>query len=299
MKHFFKNLMNNKLITTIIDVVTRVDIITASSSIAYFGLLSIFPAIVILGTLLPYLGLTIDTALKYAQTAVPESVFTFIDPVIRSILSQNGVGVLSISIVITLWSLSRVVSSIRIAQNGIYNVKPNSVAIFDRFISMFWLIIILAIIGVLLIIASVGTNVLEALPISSQITYQIESAKRVVVIIGLFIGAFLFNTLLPIKRPRLIWISIGTIVQITLVIWLAKAFGWYVDFAARAFTFYQALSSAIILLLWINFIALAALIGTMVTAVLEELFPPRHGDRASNWYMLKLIFRNSGKNSKK
>lgn len=102
MKQFFKNLINNKLVATIIDVTSRVDIITASSSIAYFGLLSIFPAIVILGTLLPYLGLKIDTALKYAQTAVPESVFTFIEPIIRSILSQNGVGVLSASIIITL-----------------------------------------------------------------------------------------------------------------------------------------------------------------------------------------------------
>src|SRR5699024_2517906 len=122
----------------------------------YFDLLSIFPAIVILGTLLPYLGLTIDTALKYAQTAVPESVFTFIDPVIRSILSQNGVGILSISIVITLWSLSRVVSSIRIAQNGIYNVKPNSVAIFDRFISMFWLLFFLVFIVLFLFFASLA-----------------------------------------------------------------------------------------------------------------------------------------------
>ncbi|MFP7482500.1 YihY/virulence factor BrkB family protein, partial [Weissella paramesenteroides] len=107
------------------------------------------------------------------------------------------------------------VSSIRIAQNGIYNVQANSVAIFDRFISMFWLIIILAIIGVLLIIASVGSNILEALPISGNIVYQIESAKRLVVVLGLFIGAFLFNTLLPIKKPRIIWISIGTIIQIT------------------------------------------------------------------------------------
>lgn len=299
MKQFFKNLINNKLVATIIDVTSRVDIITASSSIAYFGLLSIFPAIVILGTLLPYLGLKIDTALKYAQTAVPESIFTFIEPIIRSILSQNGVGVLSASIIITLWSLSRVVSSIRIAQNGIYNVQANSVAIFDRFISMFWLIIILAIIGVLLIIASVGSNILEALPISGNIVYQIESAKRLVVVLGLFIGAFLFNTLLPIKKPRIIWISIGTIIQITLVIWLAKAFGWYVNIAAQAFTFYQALSSAIILLLWINFIALASLIGTIITAILEELFPPRSSDRASNWYILKLFFRNSGKNAKK
>lgn len=295
MKLLFKNFLNNKFVTTIINVVSRVDIITASSSIAYFGLLSLFPGIVILSTILPYLGLTIDTALNYVQTAVPESVFTFLDPIIRSVLSQNGVGAISISIVITLWSLSRVVSAIRVAQNGIYNVQPNNVAIFNRFISMFWLIIILLIIGILLIIASVGTNVLDALPISSQIMYKIESAKRLIVIVGLFIGAFLFNTFLPIKRPRFIWNIVGTIIQITLVIWLAKAFGWYINLATRAFSFYQALSSAIILLLWINFIALASLIGTIITAILQEIFPPHISDRASNWYMIKLFFRNSGK----
>ncbi|WP_240006087.1 YihY/virulence factor BrkB family protein [Weissella sagaensis] len=294
-KLLFKNLMNNKFITTIINVVSRVDIITASSSIAYFGLLSLFPSIVILSTILPYLGLTIDTALNYVQTAVPESVFTFLDPIIRSVLSQNGVGALSISIIITLWSLSRVVSAIRVAQNGIYNIQPNNVAIFNRFISMFWLIIIMFIIGILLIIASIGSNILDALPISSQIIYKIESAKRLIVIVGLFIGAFLFNTFLPREKPRFIWNFLGTIIQITLVIWLAKAFGWYINIAARAFSFYQALSSAIILLLWLNFIALSSLVGTIITAILQELFPAHISDRASNWYMIKLFFRNSGK----
>ncbi|MDU2152489.1 MAG: YhjD/YihY/BrkB family envelope integrity protein, partial [Weissella confusa] len=175
MKKALNAIFNNRYVKTIIDVSMRVDIVTASSSVAYFGLLSIFPAIIIIATLLPYFGLTITTALSYVQWAVPKSVYGFVRPIIESILGHNGVGVLSASIVITLWSLSRVVASIRTAQNGIYGVQPKNIAIIDRFISMAWMILVLGIMGILILIASVGSNVLEALPISSHIVRQIES----------------------------------------------------------------------------------------------------------------------------
>ncbi|MFL4497894.1 MULTISPECIES: YihY/virulence factor BrkB family protein [Weissella] len=295
MSEIIKRIFNNRIVKTIIDVSMRVDIVTASSSIAYFGLLSIFPAIIIIATLLPYFGLTISTALSYVQMAVPTSVYDFARPIIESILGQKGVGVLSASIIITLWSLSRVVASIRTAQNGIYGVQPKTIAIIDRFISMAWMILVLGIMGILLIIASVGSNILEALPISANLVQQIESAKSPVVIGGLFIGASLFNWVLPVKKPRLQWALVGTTVQVALVIWLTKIFGWYVSLASQAYTFYQALSSAIILLLWINFIALAALIGTIVTATLEELFPSQNDKLAVIQTFGKSIIRKNGK----
>ncbi|WP_411130840.1 YihY/virulence factor BrkB family protein [Weissella confusa] len=295
MKKALNAIFNNRYVKTIIDVSMRVDIVTASSSVAYFGLLSIFPAIIIIATLLPYFGLTITTALSYVQWAVPKSVYGFVRPIIESILGHNGVGVLSASIVITLWSLSRVVASIRTAQNGIYGVQPKNIAIIDRFISMAWMILVLGIMGILILIASVGSNVLEALPISSHIVRQIESAKLPVVATGLFIGAALFNWVLPVKKPRLQWAWTGTTIQVALVLWLTKIFGWYVNLASQAYTFYQALSSAIIVLLWINFIAMAALIGTIVTASLEELFPSKRDKKAILKHFSRKIIRNNGK----
>ena len=196
---------------------------------------------------------------------------------------------------ITLWSLSRVVASIRTAQNGIYGVQPKNIAIIDRFISMAWMILVLGIMGILILIASVGSNVLEALPISSHIVRQIESAKLPVVATGLFIGAALFNWVLPVKKPRLQWALTGTTIQVALVLWLTKIFGWYVNLASQAYTFYQALSSAIIVLLWINFIAMAALIGTIVTASLEELFPSKRDKKAILKHFSRKIIRNNGK----
>ena len=114
------------------------------------------------------------------------------------------------------------------------------------------------------------------------------------VIGDLFIGASLFDWVLPVKKPRLQWAIVETIVQVTIVIWLTKIFGWYISLASQAYTFYQALSSAIILLLWINFIALAALIGTIVTATLEELFPSQNDKLAVIQTFGKSIIRKNG-----
>ena len=83
MKKALNAIFNNRYVKTIIDVSMRVDIVTASSSVAYFGLLSIFPAIIIIATLLPYFGLTITTALSYVQWAVPKSVYGFVRPIIE------------------------------------------------------------------------------------------------------------------------------------------------------------------------------------------------------------------------
>jgi len=287
---FIKWLTKTKLITTIVDVATRIDIITASSSIAYFGVLSIFPAIIVVGTLLPYCGLTIGTALSYAQASVPISVYDFLRPIITSILSQNGFGVLSASIIFTLWSLSRVVASIRIAQNGIFGVTAKNMAIIDRLISMAWLMVVLGIMGLLLLIASIGSNILVTLPINPHLIHQIESAKQPVVAIGLFIGISLFNWILPAKKPRLQWALIGTILQVAMVFGLTQAFGWYVSLATRqAYSFYQALGSAIFVLLWLNFTALASLIGTIVTAILEELFPSKNDRLATIQTLSRVI----------
>lgn len=282
MIRFIKWLTKTKLITTIVDVATRIDIITASSSIAYFGVLSIFPAIIVIGTLLPYFGLTIETALSYAQASLPVSVYDFLRPIITSILHQNGFGVLSASIIFTLWSLSRVVASIRIAQNGIFGVTAKNMAIIDRLISMAWLMVVLGIMGLLLLVASLGSSILAALPINHHLIHQIESAKQPVVALGLFIGISLFNWILPAKKPRLQWALIGTILQVAMIFGLTQAFGWYVSRATQqAYSFYQALGSAIFVLLWLNFTALASLIGTIVTATLEELFPSKNDHLAT------------------
>ena len=57
---------------------------TSAAVLAYYTLLSIFPAVLVVGNLLPMLGLDAKTVLPYLQSAIPSSVYQFIRPIIRS-----------------------------------------------------------------------------------------------------------------------------------------------------------------------------------------------------------------------
>src|SRR5699024_12197930 len=59
------------------------------------SLLSIFPAVMVVGNLLPMIGIDAKTILAYLSTAIPESVYDFIQPLIYDFLRRGSGGVLT------------------------------------------------------------------------------------------------------------------------------------------------------------------------------------------------------------
>ncbi|AIG65174.1 YihY/virulence factor BrkB family protein [Weissella tructae] len=275
MPQTLSKIWQNKYVQVIIDYFSRLDLGYASASIAYFSLLSIFPLLIVIGNLLSIVGLELDSVLRFLATFLPESIISILQPIVKSILFQNGIGVLSISLIVTLWSVTRLVASIRLSQNQIYGVPAKNIAIIDRFVSLFWLVLILSIASALLLFAAVGSNVLDLLPINADTVRTLKSAKPLIVFVGLFITLTLFNWLLPTKKPWLPWAVTGTIIEVLFMMVSAHFFSLYVGFIAQAYSFYQAINSVIITMVWMNFIAFVGLLGTIITAILNHLWPAR------------------------
>lgn len=275
MTRTLSKIWQNKYLQVIVDYFSRIDLGYASASIAYFSLLSIFPLLIVIGNLLSIVGLELDTVLQFLATFLPKSIMSILQPIVKSILFQNGIGVLSISLIVTLWSVTRLVASIRLSQNQIYGVPAKNIAIIDRFVSFFWLVLILSVASALLLFAAVGSNILDLLPINAETVQTLKSAKPLIVFVGLFMTLTLFNWLLPTKKPWLPWAIIGTIVEVLLMMMSAHFFSLYVGFIAQAYSFYQAINSVIITMVWMNFIAFVGLVGTIITAILNHLWPAR------------------------
>lgn len=275
MKKTIKKVTDNLYIKTIYNTVTRINLGVATAAISYYGFLSLFPAIIFLAAILPLLGLTTDVIMHFLDNGMPKSIAGMLLPMIESILKHPGVGTLSLSALVALWSLSRVVAMIRQAQNEIYDVKVSNNSLLGRAISVVWLILLLGIMGVLFLLFSIGTNILDALPINAQLTNQLNHIKSAAIPIGMFFGLCLFNFLIPAKNPRFIFVMLGTGVQLLGMLALAKGFGFYVKLAGHSYSFYQAIGSVVILMIWLNLVATIALIGTMVTAILDQLWPQK------------------------
>lgn len=274
-----KKVMKNPNIKLLMVLIKRVDIPNASAAIAYYAMLAIFPMIIVAAALLPLFGITTDVALDYLQTALPRTIYQMVVPIVKSILSQSGVGALSLSLVVTLWSLSRVIVTVRNAQNQIFDYEPKNVAIIERLISLLWMVVVLGAMGALVVLASIGSMILSVLPIDQMFVQRLESAKLLIVFLGLFFGMGLFNWVLPGKKPRLIWALVGTAVEVVALLLLSKLFGYYVAIAGRTYSFYQAVGSVIILLIWLNLIATVIMLSTLVTAFLDEKWPGEGGIR--------------------
>ncbi|MBM7618044.1 membrane protein [Weissella uvarum] len=284
MRQRFKQFMQKPAVQTILDYCTRIYLGYSSAAITYYALLAIFPSLIVIGNLLSILNLNLNGVMHFLNRSMPASATSILQPIIKSILTQHDIGTLSISLVVMLWTMSRLVASIRISQNTIYGVHPKNVAIIDQFISFFWLIIILGIISAILLFAAFGSNILEALPVKHQLVSQINVFKPYVVWISLFIGVSLFNWLLPVKKPWLPWALVGTFLEVSAFTLLTQFFSNYVSVIAKAYSFYKAMGSVIVAMLWINFMALISIICTIITAILNEFWPGSSLNRRDRLY---------------
>ncbi|RRG17477.1 YihY/virulence factor BrkB family protein [Weissella viridescens] len=273
MRKYMKKFMNSSAMQTIIDYCTRIYLGYSSAAITYYALLAILPTLIVAGNLLSILNLNLNNVMHFLNHSLPPSALTIIRPIIKSILTQHNLGGFSISLIVMLWTMSRMVASIRISQNTIYGVKPKHIAIIDQFVSFFWLILILGIIAALLMFAAFGSSILDALPLRENTIQHINASRPYIVAIGLFIGVSLFNWLLPAKKPWLPWALLGTFLEVSAFMLLTQAFSVYVSVIAKAYSFYQAIGSVIVAMLWLNFMALISNICTIITAILNDFWP--------------------------
>ncbi len=111
--------------------ITDSEMSTTSVVVAYYLLLSLFPLIIAFGNILPFLHIDQETVLTYLREVIPETVYQFIGPAIKDLLTQSSGGLLSVSALAALWSASQSINALQIAMNKAYGVE-NRKKFFDR-----------------------------------------------------------------------------------------------------------------------------------------------------------------------
>ena len=108
-----------------------------SAHASFFLFISAFPFIMILMTLIKYTPLTEEILLQFvgnlAPNALGETVISWINEIYR-----DSVGILSISIILTLWAASKGFLGIISSLNFIYDTPFKKNYFFKRFIAMFY-----------------------------------------------------------------------------------------------------------------------------------------------------------------
>ena len=249
--------------------------IPLAGNIAFRTLFSIFPFLIFLTALSGFFG-NADLAEKvvsFLLSVAPEQLVRPLAAEIRSILTVPRTGLLSLAALLTIWSATGGVDSIRVGLNRAYDLKENR--------NMFWLYgqSILFVIGsaigllaiaLLIVVAPVALAVLDRFAPDLRHDFAILNQLRYPVAIIILIGGLLLcHRILPAKRLKSWDVLPGVLLTVVVWIALASAFSAYlVNFNSFAST-YASLSGLFAAMFFLYLAALVLILGGEVNRVLQ------------------------------
>jgi membrane protein len=274
---------------------------TFAAALAYQMLFSLFPFLLILIALVGFLHLPEFFTWLQQQAALflPEDAMKQVNPVIEQMQKEQG-GLLSIGILVALWSSSSGVRSIMTAFNAAYDVDETR-PLWKRLILS--VIYTIGLAGLLLTAAGLmvtGPQVMQWLADLLGFEQLFVSLwvwlRWPLAVFLMMLSVAMLYYLVPDVKQRFRFITPGSVFAVLAWIGASLGFGFYVKNFGNYNAMYGSIGAIIVLLLYMYISAAVLLFGAELNAVLEHRSPEGKdpGERAENEPSSDVIAHSQG-----
>lgn len=252
----------------------QAEVLGLSAQLAYFFLLSLFPFLLFIVTLLGYFPLDDRMIIEVLAEYLPADVVVMIDQNLNQIINNRSGGLLSISILGTLWSASNGFNAITKSFNKAYRVNVTRNFILGRLIAIgLMLTIILAILFALLLPVFgkvIGENILILIPLPESFLNLWDLLRWVTSSVMFFIVFYVLYKLAPNTKIRENFVIWGTL--FATISWqiVSYAFSFYVETLGNFSITYGSLGTVIILMIWFYISGIIITTGGVINALMTE-----------------------------
>lgn len=209
---------------------SRLGIQVHAAGAGYFIVLSVFPMLVLLLGLLRYTGLAVDTLDGFLEGMIPQALMPSAKRLVRSAYRNTSGMVISVSVLVALWSASRGIYGLMQGLNAVYRRQENRSWLHVRGLSMVYTGLFLAVVLVTLIVSVFGTTLVQWLPVSPFLTVLdkvigLRFAVLLIVQTALFSGMFM---VLPSGGNRFFASVPGALLASAGWLVFSDLYSWYV-----------------------------------------------------------------------
>jgi membrane protein len=250
-----------------------------AAALTYFSVLSIFPGLIVLVSLLGVLGSpeSIDGLLRIVEQLGSKSAVETLQPPIENIVNNSGgAGIaLVIGVAAALWSASGYIGGFIIATNEIWDVDEER-SFFKRrplqlLITLVMTISVALILLMLVLTGPLLTAIGDEIGIgdSAVTIFSIVKWPLIFGAVVLIIG-FLYRVAPDVRHAGFRWLLPGAIVATALWLLGSIAFSFYVAHFGSYSSTYGSLAGGIVIMLWLYLTNVAVLFGAQFAAELER-----------------------------
>lgn len=245
-----------------------------AAELAYYFMLSIFPLLILVVSILPYLSIQKEEAVTFITKYAPGEIGATLQENVVAIISEPQGGLLTVGILGTLWSASNGIMALIRALNLAYDVEESRSFIKARLLSIFLTIGLIIAFVVTLVLPVFGDVIINAITSSLNLPQSTEILFRVLRwVIAVAVMAVVLATLYryaPNKHFPFKEVIIGAV--IATIGWqvISLAFSFYVSNFGNYSATYGSLGGVIILMLWFYLTGMILLIGGEINAILHK-----------------------------
>lgn len=249
--------------------------IPLAGNIAFRALFSVFPFLIFLVTLAGFFGNEglATQIVNFLLDVAPEKLVNTLAPEIHSILTVPRTGILSLSVLLTVWSAMGGVDSVRVALNRAYDVRDTRSFLHVYGLEVVIVIgaaVILLIVALLLVFLPVTIAAVERFSpgFTARVSF-IEWFRIPLAVILLVIAVQIAHHTLPAKHMRIGEVLPGVLLTVAVWALLAVGFSYYlVNFNTFAST-YASLSGLFAAMFFLYLSALVLILGGEFNRVLQ------------------------------
>jgi membrane protein len=240
-----------------------------AAALTYYGILSLFPALLVLVSLLGVAGQSAgSTVLDHVQQLAPDTAHDVIRDAVHQLQGNSGIGSIMaiVGLALAVWSASGYVAAFIRTSNAVYDVPEGRPVwkVLPLRLALTIVLVILAVLSALIVVftGAVARRAGDVLGVGDTALTVWSIAKwPVLVILVTFMIAILYWASPNAKIRGFKWITPGSVLALAIWIIASAGFAFYVANFASYNKTYGAFAGVIVFLVWLWITNIAVLLG--------------------------------------
>lgn len=246
---------------------------------AYFFMICMIPIILLLLTLVQYTPVTKADVMTAVIQVFPSSVDSMMTSIVNQVYNQST-GVISITVIVALWSAGKGVLAMSTGLNCVYKCRETRNYVFLRLRATLYTVMFILVIILLLVLSVFGNSlnlfIEEHVPILSKAADWLIEARTFITPVTLVLFTLLIYKFLPNRKDRYLKQLPGAVFAAVGWMVVSWVFSVYVDVFEGFSTMYGSLTTIVLIMLWLYFCMYSILLGGEINVMMyDKLFVGR------------------------
>ena len=248
------------------------DIFALGAQLAYYLMLSFFPFLIFLMTVVGFSHLDSADILDGLRTILPNNVFSLVDVTVVEIVETQNAGLLGASIALTIWSASSGFRAVIKGLNKAYNIKDSRSFIKRSFVAIIFtlalVMLIMLTLAMMVFGEIIGKYILAIFPFKSVIAYIWNISRYLIVVFMMILIFACIYRYTPARKISWREVYPGAIVSTLGWIIVSLGFSYYINNIANYSRLYGSVGAVFVLMTWLYITSMILILGAEFNSIL-------------------------------